>query len=311
MSSNKDKIIETAEKLEAQGVNPTQVTVREAMGGGSFATIGPILKEWKESKKEDHALAEIQVPNAITDKFEQLKGAVWQAAVDEAGGRLSAEREALRVAQEQAAAEVAVQRESVATLEAEADKFDEAIEGLIVDLDARTGQLNILQADFKQAKDQAETDRQAAASALAKEQGSLSAAIDRAERAEKLHEAVQAQARADLSDLRNEYKAEIVAFKKENEAAKSAANEQVKKSEAQAQEQALRAEKSEKETQLRAAGEQACQSHLEAAQREAEQMQRRVEKLEEKAEKAVQEAAELRGELRAVRASSAVADRKE
>ena len=59
MSSNKEKIIAAAENLEAQGVNPTQVTVREALGGGSFATIGPVLKEWKESKKEDRALTEV------------------------------------------------------------------------------------------------------------------------------------------------------------------------------------------------------------------------------------------------------------
>ena len=74
MNSNKEKIIAVAEKLEAQGVNPTQVTVREALGGGSFATIGPVLKEWKESKKENHALTEIQVPEVIIERLEQLQG---------------------------------------------------------------------------------------------------------------------------------------------------------------------------------------------------------------------------------------------
>lgn len=308
MSSNKEKIIEAAEKLEAQGVNPTQVTVREALGGGSFATIGPVLKEWKESKKEDRALAEIQVPESITDRLEQLQGAVWQAAVDEADRRLIVEREALKAAQDAAAAEVAEQLESVAALEAEADKYNETIEGLLADVDARTAQLNILLADFKQAKEQTEADRQAGASALAKEQGSLKAAIERAERAETLHEAAQTQARADLADLKKEHKTDMATLKKE---VKAAAADEIKQVESRAQEQAHRADKAEKETQLRAAGESACQSRLEAAQREAEQMVKRVEKLEAKAEKAAAEAAELRGELKALKAINETASEPE
>jgi len=70
-----------------------------------------------------------------------------------------------------------------------------------------------------------------------------------------------------------------------------------------AQEQTRRAEESEKEAQQRSAGEQACQIRLEVAQRESEQSQVRMTKLEEKADKAIQEAAELRGELKALKAA--------
>ena len=299
MNSDKEKIIAVAEKLEAEGVNPTQVTVRKALGGGSYATIGPILKEWKDSRKEDRALTEIQVPEAIGDRLEQLKGAVWQAAVDEAERRLNAEREALRAAQEQAAAEVAVQRESVATLEAEADKSDEAIEVLSADIDTRTAQLQQLSTELKEVKETARDDSRTAAEALVKEVSRADAAVAQAERAEALHDTAQAQARADLADLRGEHKAEIAALKKDIETAKSNASEQVS-----------RAEKAEKETQQRAAGEQNCQSRLEVAQREAGQAQSRMATLEEKSDSAVQEAAELRGELKAVKAAKQGADRK-
>jgi chromosome segregation ATPase len=84
-------------------------------------------------------------------------------------------------------------------------------------------------------------------------------------------------------------------------AAKRESAEAVKKAESLAQEQTRRAEKSETEAQQRSAGEQACQGRLEAASREIEQAQKLVAKLEDKADKAVQEAAELRGELRALR----------
>ena len=301
MSSNKENIIAAAEKLETQGVNPTQVTVREALGGGSFATIGPILKAWKELKKEDHALTEIQVPESITERLEQLQGAVWQAAVDEAERRLSAEREALKAIQEQTAAEVSEQLESVATLEAEAEEFKNQIEALDATAETQSVQIHNLSTGLVQVKEQAKTDSHAAAEAIVKEASRADAAVERAERAEALHDKAQSQARADLADLRDEHKAEIAALKKEIEAAKQAAVEQVRQAEAKAQEQTRSAEKAEKEAQQRAAGEQACQSRLEAAKHDVEQAQSRMEKLEEKAEKATKEAAELRGELKAVK----------
>lgn len=201
MATTEERIIEAAEKLEAQGVNPTQVSVREAMGGGSFATIGPALKRWKESKKEDDKLAEVHVPEAITERLEQLQGAVWRAAVDEADRRLMAEREALHQAQEAAAAEVREHLDSIAALETEAVDYQRKIEAL---------------------EDQAET-LGTTAQSLEDELGSVSNTL------------IQERERR------------------------------------------------------------------EAAQREIEQMRERMEKLEEKADTAVQEAAELRGELRALK----------
>lgn len=294
MSSNKEKIIAAAENLEAQGVNPTQVTVREALGGGSFATIGPVLKEWKESKKEDHALTEIQVPQTITERLEQLQGAVWQAAVDEAERRLTAEREALLLAQERAASDVAEQMESVAALEFEAEKHLAQIETLETDLEARSTQMDHLRAELAEVKERANNDAHTAAEAMAREVTRREAAEARAERAELLHREAVEQGRSDLAALKSDHHADMAAAKRES-------SEAVKKAESLAQEQARRAEKSEKEAQQRSAGEQACQGRLEAASREIEQAQKRVAKLEDKADKAAQEAAELRGELRALR----------
>lgn len=294
MNENENRIIEAIEKLEAEGVSPTQVAVREALGGGSFATIGPVLKEWKESKKEDHALAEVQVPEAITERLEQLQGAVWQAAVDEAERRLSAEREALKVAQDKAASEAAEQLEIISHLEAEAAKDSETIEVLAADVDTRTAQLNELLNEKKELEEKARDDSRAAAEALARETSRAEAAVERAERAEALHDTAQTQARAEISELKKEHKAEI-------EAERNAANEQVKKAESQTQTQSVRADKAEKAAQVSAASEQASKSRLEAAQGEAEQTQERLVALEEKASQAVQEAAELRGELKAIK----------
>lgn len=289
-----EKIIEAAERLAAEGKNPTQVTVREALGGGSFATIGPVLKAWKDGQKEDHALTEIQVPEAITERLEALQGAVWQAAVNEADRRLMAEREALHQAQEQAAAEVREHLDSIATLEAEAGDYQRKIEALEETANSLDADRHNALTELAQVKGQAENDRHSAAEAMIKETERRDAAEARAERAETLHREAAEQARADQAELRSEHKAELEAVK--NEAAA-----QVKQASEVSQAQTSRAEKAEKEAQQRGAGEQACQSRLESAQREVEQVQKRMAKLEQKADKAIQEAAELRGELKALR----------
>lgn len=294
MATTEERIIEAAEKLEADGVNPSQVTVREAMGGGSFATIGPVLKRWKESKKQDSELADVVVPEAITERFEQLQGAIWQAAVDEADRRLIAERQALHKAQEAAAAEVREHLESIAALEVEAESYQRKIETLEEVSSSLDADRHNALTELAQVKDQAENDRHAAAEAIIKETERREAAEARAERAEALHREALEQSRTELAALRKEHKAELAEMKQETAV-------QVKAAEKQAQEQAKRAEKAEKDAQQRAAGEQACQGRLEAAQRDLEKMHERMAKLEEKADTATQEAAELRGEVRALR----------
>jgi len=307
-----EKIIETAEALKAAGKNPTQVAVREALGGkGSFATIGPALKRWKDGQKVEHALAEIQVPEAVTERLEQLQGAVWQAAVSEAERRLVAEREALKTAQEAAVAEVAEQLESVAQLEAEATEQASRISNLEENENGLSVHIQNLSSELATAKEEHKAAAHAALDEIAAAAIRTDAAIERAERAETLHSECQTQARADLAELRKEHKAEQTAMKQDVKDAKTAATDQLKLAESKTQEQAERAGKAEKAAQVSAAGEQACQSRLEAAQREAEQTQKRLAALEEKASQAIQDAAELRGELKAIKDANSAKGNKE
>lgn len=186
MAATEDRIIEIAEKLEAEGVNPTQVTVREALGGGSFATIGPVLKKWKASKKQDSELAEVRVPEAITERLEALQGAVWQAAVEEADRRLVSEREALYQAQEAAASEVREHLDIIAALEAEAEVYKRkivALEDTCNDLDASR---HNAQAELSEQKEKFQQEKSSITELMLKESGLKDAAEARAERAEEL-----------------------------------------------------------------------------------------------------------------------------
>lgn len=305
MVATEEKIIEIAEKLVAEGQSPTQVTVREALGGGSFATIGPVLKKWKAEKKKHETIATVQAPQAVNEAFDYVQGFVWNAAIAEADQRLTAEREALHRAQEQAEADVREQQETVKALEAEAEDYQKKIETLEETSNALDVDRHNALSELATVKEKAVEDRRAGAEAVIKESERREAAEARAKRAEDLHREALEQSRADLAALRAEHKAELAAVEQEAadqvKAADSRADRAEKDAAQRIQELQQRAEKAEKEAQQRAAGEQACQSRLEAAQREIEQMRNRAVKLEEKADKATQEAAELRGELRALR----------
>lgn len=294
MATTEDRIIEAAEKLEAEGVNPTQVTVREALGGGSFATIGPILKKWKESKKEDGKLAEVRVPEAITERLEQLQGAVWQAAVEEADRRLVAEREALHQAQEAAAAEVREHLDSIAALEAEATEYQRkivALEDTCNDLDASR---HNAQAELAEQKERFQRDKAEITELLLRESGLKDAAEARAERAEALHREALEQARADLAALKSEHAEAIKKLETQHADAinfeRMEAKERVRSIEKRLAKYADELEKTKQEAAK-------YKSQMEAMSRSVELL----EVAEKKAEMATQEAAELRGELRALR----------
>lgn len=292
-----EKIIETAERLMSEGKNPTQVTVRAALGGGSFATIGPVLKSWKDGQKEDHALAEIQVPEAITERLEQLQGAVWQAAVGEAERRLTAEREALKVAQEAAAAEVAEQLESVAMLETEADQLRQKIGSLESAAETQAITEKSLEHELSDVKADAEKRIHAEHEVASKEGWRANSAIERAERAEAQLAAVQQEAKADREAAAKQARADLIEQKKAHDAEIKKLNSEIEKARSAADEATKKADKLEREAQASAAEKQTHQTQLEAAKREVEQMAQRVEKLENKAEEAIREAAELRGKV--------------
>ncbi|RCV86036.1 DNA-binding protein [Vreelandella rituensis] len=130
MSLDTQTIHAAADRIADSGEKPTLARVRRELGGGSFTTISEAMQSWRERQTEEHALAEIQVPGIVDERIEQLKAATWQAAIGEAERRLSAEREALHEAQEQAAAQVKEAAEAVETLETEALVRDEQIAGI-------------------------------------------------------------------------------------------------------------------------------------------------------------------------------------
>lgn len=121
-------IFNAADALSADDKRPTQTNVREFLGGGSFATIGPALKKWKEQQNEEHILAEIELPDDVSAAMQQSTAAIWTAAIDAAEQRLMAERDALSEAREELEAQAVEAQEAVLVLEKEAEENNALIE---------------------------------------------------------------------------------------------------------------------------------------------------------------------------------------
>ena len=128
MATNDIHVI--ADRLAEAGQRPTLAAVRKELGGGSFTTISEAMKSWRETQQEEHALGEVQVPENVSERLNQLQATLWQAAVGEAERRLATERDALAQTKEEAAAAISEAQEAVETLETEVQEHESQIEQL-------------------------------------------------------------------------------------------------------------------------------------------------------------------------------------
>ena len=113
MAIAREDIIQAAETLEKNGVNPTMAAVRDHLGGGSFATISPILRGWKEGRKVAQAVV-LEMPGELKTALERLGAEFWEVA-----SRLSNEKL------------IAVQAEAEASVTAAEGERDEVLEDIV------------------------------------------------------------------------------------------------------------------------------------------------------------------------------------
>ncbi|ABK99502.1 DNA-binding protein [Pelobacter propionicus] len=85
-----DKIFEAADKLDFQGKAVTLASVREVLGGGSYSTITPALKEWKVRKGAQLQLP--VVPEELNRRLMALSTELWNQACQIVEKRFVGER---------------------------------------------------------------------------------------------------------------------------------------------------------------------------------------------------------------------------
>lgn len=116
------RIIEICDKLAEQGIKPTLERVRNELGSGSFSTINPILKAWKESRENADTLPMSELPNEITAIGLKAAGMIWKAANEQCNETVKAIRHEAEQLTEQATIERDEALNEVKRLEAENER---------------------------------------------------------------------------------------------------------------------------------------------------------------------------------------------
>lgn len=80
--TTKVRIMEAIERINARGEKVTNVSVKNELGGGSFSTISPYVKQWRESQRV--AMPTVTLPDHIRERGIQLMGAIYQECEEEA-----------------------------------------------------------------------------------------------------------------------------------------------------------------------------------------------------------------------------------
>lgn len=117
----KDKIFTICEQLQAQGVKITQSAVRDALGSGSFSTIAPIIKEWRDGNTSPDEVTQ-EIPATVQAAANQAAALIWKAANTQCNESIKVIRHEAEQLTEQATLERDEAMNEVKRLEAENDK---------------------------------------------------------------------------------------------------------------------------------------------------------------------------------------------
>ncbi|EHY4895186.1 DNA-binding protein [Salmonella enterica] len=114
------RIEDAAAALIAAGTpNPTNVQVRDHLGGGSLATISPVMRAFRARLREQNAEETIPLPPELQQLLTGQLSLLWQAAVQQADNGALAAREQADADIEQADLERDAAQARVAELESE------------------------------------------------------------------------------------------------------------------------------------------------------------------------------------------------
>lgn len=162
----REAVFEAADELALHlGKAPTQSQVRDALGGGSFSTIGPLVKEWELARSEQIDARDTDVPEAVQVALAEVAGRLWKVASSEAALGVEAARREVEDMKRDALAEAASASEAIRIVEGERDAALVHVDSLTADLSAAQAYLAQVQDDLRnqsEARVRAETQAEAA-----------------------------------------------------------------------------------------------------------------------------------------------------
>lgn len=79
-----------AEEIAQAGGVPTVQAVRDRLGGGSFSTLSPLLKQWKEEREAAKAPPAVEIPAEVAEVMREATARIWASAEAVARQRIQA-----------------------------------------------------------------------------------------------------------------------------------------------------------------------------------------------------------------------------
>jgi chromosome segregation ATPase len=141
----KDKIFALCDELNATGIKPTLEKVRDALGGGSFSSINPILKEWKEEQIRGGSRVAIELPAEALEAINQATQLIWKIATDKNAELANSMKNEFETLLKEAVTEKEEALKEIARLEQTAAKLNSDNESQAQQISALTVQLQKLQ----------------------------------------------------------------------------------------------------------------------------------------------------------------------
>lgn len=119
----KEQVFAAADALAEAGEKITQQKIRDAVGGGSFSTIGPLLSEWEAARAEVNAARAVVMPDGVKAVLDDAAARLWKAATDSASLGVEAARKEVDALKAKVAHDVQEARDAVAIVEGERDEM--------------------------------------------------------------------------------------------------------------------------------------------------------------------------------------------
>jgi hypothetical protein len=138
-----ERIFTICDTLSQAGINPTAEKVRAELGGGSFSTISPIIKKWRENGRKDDFLPQAIPPEAL-NAVHQATAIIWKLATDHQAQAINAVRQECTRIEQEAIAERDEALREIAFLEQTLTTHEEQITRLLAKDTARANEANSL-----------------------------------------------------------------------------------------------------------------------------------------------------------------------
>jgi chromosome segregation ATPase len=203
MPITREDIFAAADQITANGQVPTLARVRD-ITKGSFTTIQPALKAWKELHREAELALREPVPSAVREQLTQVGADIWALAIGQANKRLTDEQANFKRNLEEAQQNLSETVELADRLSDELGELKARLTAMEADKQAANARLVDKEKEYATLSQTLEQTQHAARTAAAQAQDALQAAEGQLNTLRQEHATELNQARKEATTAREE-----------------------------------------------------------------------------------------------------------